>query len=213
MRLTLSMLRESPKSICDEYGFIVQNNLFKSDEGYECELALSYLEKNVYQLEPLEPKEGTRDWFFPYRPKVGYCQVPIGQPEGTICLTGGMNGCTLEVYKQEESFIFYHDTNGCNLHKSGSLLPGERVCHVPYKSYAGPLEIGRKQAEELTAQSKGVIKVYFEHTLICVKVSDHWNVYVTGVHTHATTTSGKVSKQYSTFCPTITSLLTSFRDS
>lgn len=200
MSLNLSKLRTDPKTVCDKYGFIVKNTLFKEDSGGACKLKLRKLHGNVYELEPLE---GNGDWFFPYRPEVGYCSVPVGQPEGTIGLTGGMNGCALEVYKNNGNFDFYHDTNGCHLHKNNDP-PGERVCHVPYRTYAGALSIGQNQAADLSQKHK--TSVYFQHTLICVRNGGRWKVYVTGVHSYG------VSGKHSTFRPTISCLLTSFAD-
>lgn len=200
MALSLLDLRTKPKAVCDEYGFIVKNTLFREDSGGQCKLKLKKLSGKVYQLEPLE---GQGDWFFPYRPEVGYCRVPVGQPEGTIGLTGGMNGCALDVYKEGGFFTFFHDTNGCHLHKRGSPA-GEHVCHVPYKSYAGPLNIGQQQAAALSKEHK--TPVYFQHTLICVREDGRWKVYVTGVHSFG------VSGKHTTFRPTVTCLITSFED-
>ena len=125
---TIPQLRTDPKTICDEYGFIVKSPVVSSDDGGPCKLNLTKLDGNVYQLEPIYGEgSGYTDWFFPYRHAVGTCRVPIPQPEGTIALTGEMNGCTLEVYKNGGiSFYFYHDNNGCHLHKSDAPpVPGE----------------------------------------------------------------------------------------
>ena len=103
------------------------------------------------------------------------------------------------------NFYFYHDNNGCHLHKSDAPpVPGEQVCCVPYRSYAGPLNVGQKQAEDLTKANK--MPVNFQHTLICVRTAGRWKVYVTGVHSYG------ITGKYSTFKPTITCLLTSFAD-
>ena len=144
------------------------------------------------------------DWFFPYRHKVGMCIVPVGQPEGTLVLTGGMNGCTLTVYQHSGNFYFYHDNNGLYLRDMNPGPPGELVCNVPYRSYGGPLDIGQKQATDLTKSMK--MPVNFQHTLITVRSGARWKVYVTGVHSYGIT--GKHSK----FTPGITSLITSFAD-
>ena len=44
---------------------------------------------------------------------VGHCLVPIDAPIGTIVLTGGLNGCAIQVNKTEDSkyLIFMHDKN------------------------------------------------------------------------------------------------------
>ncbi|MCD4727333.1 MAG: hypothetical protein K8R46_06715 [Pirellulales bacterium] len=199
MAFKIADLRKTPKETCDKYGFLVKNSLFKGDDGGACIIKSTKLYKNVYQL---EPTKGAGDWFFPYRQKVGSCVVPVGEPEGTIALTGGMNGCSLHVYKHGGSFYFYHDTNGAFL---ANMNPaGDRVCHVPYRSYAGPLEIGSNMAKELCKTNK--YYVYFQHTLVCVKIDGRWKVFVTGIHSYG------VTGKHSTFAPTLTSLITSFPD-
>ena len=97
MSLSLLQLRTKPKESCDKYGLIVKNTLFSEDSGGACVLKLKKLHRNVYEIEPIK---GNGDWFFPYRPEVGFCIVPVGQPNGTIGLTGRMNGCGLDVYKR-----------------------------------------------------------------------------------------------------------------
>ena len=204
--MSLSELRTSPDATITKCGFIVKNSLFKIDQGGICAIKDTLIDKKneVYQL---ESTSGGGDFFYPYRPKVGYCSVPIGvSHNGSIVLTGGMNGCSLEVYKNGRNFDFYHDTNGENL---ASYNPaGTRVCFVPYKSYAGPLLVGEKKAAELTNSKQ---KVYFQHTLITVRLNSKWQVFISGVLSFYDSKSGKVTS-YQKFVPTVSNLITSFDD-
>ena len=75
---------------------------------------------------------------------------------------------------------------------------------MPYKSYAGPLSIGQKQAADLSQQHK--TPVYFRHTLVCVRTEGRWKACVTGVHSFG------VSGKHTTSRPAITCRLTSFAD-
>lgn len=58
-------------------------------------------------------------YFYPYinnaiPTNLGFCFVPATSPPGTIVLTGGMNGCSLQINKtaDERNLIFMHDNNG-----------------------------------------------------------------------------------------------------
>ncbi len=204
--MSLSKLRRDPDRTITKCGFIVKNELYTStDQGGGCVLRATVVDKKnkVYQI---EPTPGNGDFFFPYRPEVGYCSVPIGQPDEAIVLTGGMNGCALEVYKNGANFDFYHDTNGRYLASRNPL--GTRVCYVPLSSYAGALDLGRQKAKKLTNASQ---TVYFQHTLISVHFGGKWQVFVSGVLSIYDAQNGKITG-YQKFEPTVSNLLASFTD-
>lgn len=204
--MSLSELRKNPDATITECGFVVENKLYTSnDQGGVCVLKDTLIDRknNVFLL---EPTSGTGDYFYPYRQQVGYCSVPIGISDGAIVLTGGMNGCSLAVYKNGGKFEFYHDTNGVNL--AGRNPSGNQVCFIPYSSYAGLLEIGKKKAVEFTNKKQ---KVYFQHTLITVHLAGKWQVFVSGVLSFNDSKSGNIIK-YEKFVPTVRNLITSFED-
>jgi hypothetical protein len=203
--MSLSKLRTNPDVTITECGFIVDNKLYTSnDQGGVCVLKGTLIDKTnkIFQL---EPTSGMGDFFYPYRQQVGSCSVPIGRSDGAIVLTGGMNGCSLAVYKNGGNFDFYHDTNDTYLASRNPA--GTKVCFVPNSSYAGPLEVGRKKATDLTNEKQ---KVYFQHTLITVHLADKWQVFVSGVLSFYDT-KGKIFK-YEKFVPTVSNLITSFED-
>lgn len=52
--------------------------------------------------------------FFPYFSGTtlpGFCIVPVACNFGTLVSTGGMNGCTLHIYRTTRHYIFIHDNN------------------------------------------------------------------------------------------------------
>ncbi len=53
-------------------------------------------------------------YFFPYfsgTTPPEFCIVPVACDFGTLVSTGGMNGCTLHIYRTNEHYIFIHDNN------------------------------------------------------------------------------------------------------
>lgn len=205
--VALALLRNKPETALKSFGFLVETDsvkTFNKAHGGNCKVSCKQADGQVYQI---VVSQGGTDWFFPYRAAgtggVGCCIVPIGQSNGTLVLTGGMNGCSLQVNRAAGVFYFYHDANGTSLAKNGSPI-GKIVCRIDYKDYAGPLELGLKGAISYT--QKGV-NTYFGHSLITVRESGKWKVYVSGVHTFGN--KGK----YAVFRPTITPCITSFDDS
>src|SRR5271154_2368129 len=178
----LDLLRNDPESACRSFAFTVDGGSMNSNAtGGACTVTCEKINDQVYKL---LVKPGGSDFFFPYMNAstggVGECIVPIGQRDGTLALTGSMNGCALQVNRNGTNFVFYHDSNGESLAKRGNV-PGTQVCRVEYKSYAGPLLIGEKKAADLTT---GKVKTYFQHCILSVHTSGKWKVYVTGLPYH-----------------------------
>ena len=213
----LALLRKDPGSACATSSFIVNSKLSLHNPavGGPCTVSCEKLDDEVYQL---NASTGTGDFFFPYvfatSGGVGSCVVPIGQPDGTLALTGSMNGCALQVNKHGTNFYFYHDTNGQYIAQMAMPPPGQVVCRVENKSYAGPLNIGESIAIDVNRDVASRKQAYFQHGIICVRTGGKWGVYVTGVHTFTKiSTGGKIlSSQMVKFVPTVNPLIISFED-
>jgi len=206
----MANLRTNPDATLLNHGFLVESSVYTTVTiGGGCTPVCSHLSGQVYKL---AVGKGAGDWFYPYinatQGGVGVCIVPVGQAEGTLALTGGMNGCALQVNKSGNDFYFYHDSNGESL--KGKLTPGDVVCRVAYRDYAGPLEIGLNSAAKHTNAST---KTYYSHSIICVRLGGKWKVYVSGVLTGYTDGFFGMSRSYSTFRPTVSPLIASFDDS
>lgn len=211
-----ALLRADPDAAMAKFGFVVGNTVYAGTTvGGACLLGCESAGGNIYKL---TAKQGQGDWFFPYintaEGGVGVCVVPAGAADGTIVVTGGMNGCSLQVNKSGREFYFYHDNNGNSM--KGKLTPGEVVCRVDYKDYAGPLDIGKKLVDQYLTERVGA---GYEYYCITVHHGGRWKVYVSSlirITTVSTPTFFRpnvaTTVEYKAFTPTITPLMTSFAD-
>ena len=193
----LALLRYNPEEACKNYGFVVEYdpNFFFTHFGGKCKITASLLNDNVIKL---YASMGGNDYFFPYTHlggPAGRVQVPAGVDDGTLVLTGGMNGCSLQVMDHGNYKMFYHDANADQLAQED--IDGEQVCRLNYRDYDGPLEMG----EKVTSSEWP----YFLQTLLSVKVAGNWKVFHTGI-------IKSMDFKYSTYTSTITPLLASFDD-
>ena len=213
---SLALLRSDPDAALAKYGFAIDNDVYKNTTlGGGCLLSASSAGGNVYRL---TATQGSGDFFYPYiyttGGGVGVCQVPKGQSEGVLVVTGGMNGCSMQANKSGNDFHFYHDNNGNSM--KGKMTPGEIVCRVDYKDYAGALEIGKHLVDKYLTGTTGA---GYEYYCITVRNGGRWKVYVSSlirITTHDRAFwSGKhqTTVKYNSFKPTITPLMTSFSDS
>lgn len=216
MHAAQALLRADPDAAMAKYGFVVDSAVYTSGTiGGACLLGCESAGGNIYRL---TAKQGQGDWLFPYINTsdggVGVCVVPAGQVDGTLVVTGGMNGCSLQVNKSGDDFYFYHDNNGRSM--KGKLTPGEVVCRVDYKDYAGPLEIGKKLVDQYLTERVGA---GYEYYCITAHHGGRWKVYVSSL-IRITTVSAPTffrpnvtsTVEYKAFTPTVTPLMTSFAD-
>jgi hypothetical protein len=166
----VSTLKLNPTSAFGQYGFVV--NIPYAMLGGSCSISSKVAKGNVHHLNV--SIGGGPDYFFPYVSAgtlglvngVGCCDVPQNAPVGTLVVTGGMNGCALQVSSISGNYRFFHDANGTSL--AGSAIdPGNHVCRVDYKSY-DTLNLGQKKS------SMGTV---YAHYLITVKTSHRWEVW------------------------------------
>jgi hypothetical protein len=179
-----ALLRTDPAAATTKYGFRVESSVYTAGTlGGPCALICSEVGGNIYQL---RAQQGSGDFFFPYvgpdKGGVGVCIVPMGQRDGVMVVTGGMNGCALQVNWSDNSFYFYHDTDGKNLRNK--LTPGEVICSVNYDQYAGADKLGEKKVEESRKDKGGYFgyySLYYEYYLITVRRKGMWQVYASAL--------------------------------
>ena len=107
--LTLASLRATPAVECARSGFICRGALLNSALGGPCSLSCQTF-SGVYQI---DVAAGAGDWFIPFASGAArYCDIPRGQPDGTLVVTYPMNGCALEVHRRTTGNRFYHDSDG-----------------------------------------------------------------------------------------------------
>lgn len=86
---------------------------------------------------------GTRDYYFPFvsngKGGIGCVTVPSGKINGGgIAITPGMNGCALEIRKDQNNLYFYHDSDGKHIKRDGnnnSLIIGDRKYRLEFQDY------------------------------------------------------------------------------
>ncbi len=131
----LMNLRIFPRQVADKHIFYLRNSAASSlQNGYRARISATLV--NGINEMTVAPSESGADFFFPYIWE-GTGNVAVGPvngiAEGTIVVTGGMNGCALEVTTRNDQFFFYHDKNGRSLGKVRNA--GTTVCRITSRAY------------------------------------------------------------------------------
>lgn len=174
----LSLLRGNPETATKAYGFVTRGNPLGLMIGGGCTLTCNRIPNTgVYQL---DVASGGSDWFIPYRPgKALYCDVPKGQNPGTLIVTAAMNGCALDVCRTQTGMRLYHDADG-------NCMPGGKrdgITRIEYANMCGEAEQTKTLSDTRHTDPKRGMAATWEHTVICIKRSDHWAVYQTCIIT------------------------------
>ncbi|HEY1028015.1 MAG TPA: hypothetical protein VGE28_10380 [Pseudomonas sp.] len=192
-KTALSLLRADPGNACHILGFLVVPDTQLATHGGPCNITARQVDDNVFEL--VATHGNGRDFFFPYRPQgVGQCMVPGNCPTGTIVLTGGMNGCSLQVERQANgSYVFQHDANGKYLQPQATTR-----CRIDYQDYAGPLTsdgvgLGIHRA---LGKFEGKANRYPQNTLISVKEEKGWGIYTCCIVTYTEPKTGILSSLF-----------------
>ncbi len=213
----LDKLRRDPKAAVSEYGFVVAGsaNYDGRMEGGPCTISCKPLGNNIYELTP--SSGAGADYYFPYVPQgtqegVGQCRVPSGARDGTIVLTGAMNGCSLDVRRSGGDLVFRHVANGASkdyLKQNDSNL----MCRVDHKAYMLPgweqsmaASVGERSTRSVTA---GAVPM---HYLISVKQGAGWLVLDSALMQVKTVSGGQAKTSYERLrsISTITPVVSSF---
>ena len=130
----LSELRKDPVGFLSDYSIYVEQEDKPNDPtallGGQREINFSKLSEDFYKF---VLHYGTYEcYYYPYITQftdnsipgkilnVGHCLVPIDAPVGTIVLTGGVNGCALQINRTADGkyLIFMHDKNSRSMKTS-----------------------------------------------------------------------------------------------
>lgn len=175
----LKLLRSDPEHVMSRKGFICTGGALQAARGGRCSLTCTERD-GVYELGV--DANGTGDYFIPWgQSEARFCDVPKNAPDGTLVVTFRMNGCALEVHEFGRSNRFLHDSDGVSL--DGGMRQAK--CRVDADMYEGP---GAAATARWTALpgwldegESGWRRMCYEHTLICVKQGQVWNVYQTAI--------------------------------
>ena len=187
--MSLAALRSDPKSAC-------MRNVYRTGprpgsfdgggamvEGGRCRIEADEISGGVFDLEAEESALGS-DYYFPWkRTGVGWVKVPKNAPDGTIVLTGGVNGCSIVVSENLNDYCFYHDGDSKYLHPH--MIAGNEVARVRPKDY-DPLGWDHNQFQRMLEEGakKGIQPkgdVSYGHFVVAVKKGGRFGFYVTGL--------------------------------
>ena len=120
------------------------------------------------------------DYYFPYIQGAGSVEIPKQNlKNGALILTGGMNGCALDVRYKDNAYIFYHDQNARSL--SNKVDIGRCVCRFEPKDY-WPSEV------PMDNRSYPIIQ------FICIYLKGEFHVHCYGILTNGQTTPLRLFK-------------------
>ena len=114
--MSLATLRSDPQNAClrNVYRTGPAPGSFTGQgaivEGGRCTIAATEVTTGVFDLKAIASNYASTDYFYPWlRQGVGWVQIPKNVPDGTIVMTGGVNGCTLVVTEFLSNYFFYND--------------------------------------------------------------------------------------------------------
>jgi hypothetical protein len=179
MTNVLDQVRGAPEATFNIYDFYVDGTDYpvvkngKETKGGPCQLSA---ETSATVTKVKVRAEPGRDYYFPWQPSgVGSVEVPTNAPDGTIVVTGGMNGCAMEVVQRDgTTLVFYHDADGCALRSSVPPVSGETLYRCDYRNYASN-QVGYKTSDALKMTKS------FLYQFVFVKSRAEWKVFVCGI--------------------------------
>jgi hypothetical protein len=206
MATALEELRANPESAMGRHDFFVDVRGYQTTpNGVKCEIGGSItLNENLKKengVTRLTIASGGTDFFFPWVNRgVGEVSVPINQPDGTIVVTGGMNGCSFQANRYGTNIIFYHDADSNRL---GILKQpqGNQLCRIEPSLYQ-KIPYG----ETLMLSIGGGCAYLYQ--MICVRHSGKWKVMYSGIIIG----SGIKMPILRSFTPGVSQFLASFED-
>lgn len=199
--IKLFKLRLAPDAAINDCAFVVAGSAAYGSrtDGGPCTISCEPLSNDTYQL---TPSGGSGDdFYFPYVPEsmnggVGLCRVPIGAPDGTVVLTGAMNGCSLDIRQSGSDLVFRHVANGV---PKPNLLPNDPhlKCRIDVRHYMLPqweeniaASVGERSTRGMTAGAMPM------HYLISVKQGGRWLVLNSGLLQVTSASRGQTRTSY-----------------
>ena len=188
--MSLALLRSDPMNAClaNVYRTGPNPGSFTGAgamvEGGGCTIGSNEVNTGFFDLKATASNYASYDYFYPWLQRgVGWVQVPKNAPDGTIVMTGGVNGCTMVVTELLSSYYFYHDGDSKYLYPG--MTTGNEVARVSPKDY-DPLGWANKifQSKLHEGARAGVVPVgdvSYGHFVVAVKKDGRFGMYSTGV--------------------------------
>ena len=182
LHAALALLRADPESATEKFGFMIDPLFVESWDrwwsGDGWARLVSCLERGggIFVLTPKNESGG--DYYYPHLTTgVTKVVVPFGCSDGAIALTPAMNGCALQVNRDEHGLTFMHDGDGTSMKATGDDAPpanSQMVCRVDYAGYGGAwaMSAGENMASAGNFRSKRknvTVNPLSQSFCICVK--------------------------------------------
>ncbi len=197
----LALLRADPESATEKFGFMIDPYSWNRGSmvvgRWGGPASVSCLERGggIFVLTPKNESGG--DYYYPHLTTgVTKVVVPFGCSDGAIALTPAMNGCALQVNRDEHGLTFMHDGDGTSMKATGDDAPpanSQMVCRVDYAGYGGAwaMSAGENMASAGNFRSKRknvTVNPLSQSFCICVKKEGRWKVFYSTIITLKTDT-------------------------
>jgi hypothetical protein len=185
--MKLEELRNGPRAILEKEDLYANYDNIPGPLGGNVSISASVIKTvNMLKISP-----GGADYYYPYIfLGAGVVNVQMPVTNGTIALTGGMNGCALDVRLKDGYYSFYHDNNGNYM--TAVKDPGIQVCRIEVDAYWGGYEIKTYNGAPTTP----IVQ------FVCVYSKNYWHVGASGILLGMNTKTQKCTEVVDTFIPT-----------
>lgn len=179
--MTLSKLRVNPEHACQQFAYRTapaSGSFNTGNVGGPCTISCTEAAPGFFDLKATATNVSS-DYFYPWVGSgVGEVTVPKAVPDGSVVMTGGMNGCTIVVVDRLQNYIFYHDAD--SKHLTPMRMTVAKVAPNDYD----PLDWGLKEfksAMDSADQEDLKGDISYGHFVVAVKHKGQFGMYVTGV--------------------------------
>lgn len=188
--MSLAELRSNPADACNRYVYRTGPNpgSFSTHgaivEGGMCTIAQKAISAGFYDLKAVATGYAGTDYFYPWLQRgIGWVQVPKSAPDGTIVMTGGVNGCTIVVTELLSNYFFYHDGDSSHLYPG--LTTGREVARIAPQDYdpgdAANTAFQQALARAAASGQRPSGDLSYGHYVIAVKSKARFGLYATGL--------------------------------
>ena len=179
--IELALLRTRPFDAVRTTGFIIRTSSDDRSQSGRCNVnCIPMFNNNSIVTLDIRLRDEGKDWYCGVKKNgIGSVLVPFGQPDGSLILTAPMNGCALEVRREQEGNRVYHDYNGTSMPQS---VDGTRMLRIIADHYMDRhdrhFDRIKKEFDRIGFNRKHTPCGFsFAHTIICVKRGDYWHFY------------------------------------
>lgn len=219
----LTEMRKNPENAFAQMAFITEVEVENYEEGGRRKMEIERLDKKRQIYQCRITNQAGDIYYFPYKNTrgntadgsaiygIGHVVIPKGAPDGTIVVTGGMNGCALQVDILDAGhLLFMHDQNsdalkdrnsreyflqeqnlGGTLGEADLINPARVLCRVEAEHYIGPKSLHYDMALRYAEKEYPGASPYMAYFPFFIKMQGKWKLYMS-LAGHASDEKGKL---------------------